>query len=74
MKRISNSVCGRCWLGVVLLPWLVAGCAGTATRLSPPVFGDDAVVFLGAAAIPGGSWAMPGKSGLPHKPLGDGKS
>jgi hypothetical protein len=74
MKDISKSVCTMRWLGVMLLPWVVAGCAGTAARVTPPVFGENSVVYLGAAAIAGGSQAVPDKSGLPHTLLEDGKS
>lgn len=40
----------------------------------PASFSADSVVFLGAAAVPGGPRAAQDKSGLPHALLEDGKS
>lgn len=74
MKFIPESFCGKYWLLGAFSVGLLTGCAGTAQREAPPVFGPDAVTFLGAASIPGGSRATPDKSGLPHVLLEDGRS
>ena len=73
--------CGQnktsCWTavsGLVFLSFavLIAGCA--TTPVTPTAFGKDTLVFLAAAAIPGGPTASADKSGLPHELLEDGQS
>ncbi|GAB4063676.1 esterase-like activity of phytase family protein [Uliginosibacterium sediminicola] len=74
MHPLAQALSRPSRLSLILLPWLLASCATTPTPYAPPVFSEGDVVFLGAAAIPGGSRAVADKSGLPHTLLEDGKS
>ncbi|HET6486627.1 MAG TPA: hypothetical protein VFH83_09425, partial [Spirochaetia bacterium] len=57
---------------IVLALYGLAGCMTAAS--TPAAFAPDSVVFLAAAAIPGGADASADKSGLPHSLLEDGQS